>query len=60
MLESRIAHVADQDIEVAEALRAELRRQRGTIELIASENVVSERMASSPPGTKSCTTSSCS
>ena len=42
MLESRIAHVADQDIEVAEALRAELRRQRGTIELIASENVVSE------------------
>ena len=42
MLESRIAHVADQDVEVAEALRAELRRQRGTIELIASENVVSE------------------
>ena len=42
MLESRIAHVADQDIEVAEALRAELRRQRGTIELIASENIVSQ------------------
>jgi len=42
MQESRIAHVADQDIEVAEALCAELRRERGTIELIASENIVSQ------------------
>ena len=42
MAESRIAHVAAQDEEVAEALRAELLRERGTIELIASENVVSE------------------
>jgi len=42
MQESRIAHVADQDLEVAEALRAELRRERGTIELIASENIVSQ------------------
>ena len=42
MSESRIPHVAMQDEEVAEALRAELRRERGTIELIASENIVSE------------------
>ena len=42
MQESRIAHVVDQDLEVAEALRAELRRERGTIELIASENIVSQ------------------
>ena len=37
-----IEHVVSQDLEVAEALRAELRRERGTIELIASENIVSQ------------------
>ena len=42
MSDNPIAHVAEQDLEVAEALRAELRRERGTIELIASENIVSQ------------------
>ena len=41
MSDNPIAHVAEQDLEVAEALRAELLRERGTIELIASENIVS-------------------
>ena len=36
-----IEHVIAQDEEVAEALRAELMRERNTIELIASENIVS-------------------
>lgn len=36
-----IHHVSQQDPEVADILRAELGRQRGTIELIASENIVS-------------------
>ena len=36
-----IQHVSQQDPEVAEILGAELSRQRGTIELIASENIVS-------------------
>ena len=36
-----IQHVSQQDPEVADILRAELGRQRGTIELIASENIVS-------------------
>lgn len=34
-------HVREQDLEVAGALAGELARQRGTIELIASENIVS-------------------
>lgn len=34
-------YVAAEDPEVAAALKAELNRQRGTIELIASENIVS-------------------
>ena len=41
MSDNPIAHVAEHDLEVAEALRAELLRERGTIELIASENIVS-------------------
>lgn len=36
-----IPHVVQQDPEVADILRAELTRERGTIELIASENIVS-------------------
>ena len=36
-----LKYVPEADPEVAEALREELARQRGTIELIASENVVS-------------------
>jgi glycine hydroxymethyltransferase len=36
-----IKHIAAQDPEVASAIDAELARQRGTIELIASENFVS-------------------
>lgn len=36
-----IPHVVKQDPEVAEILGAELARERGTIELIASENIVS-------------------
>ncbi len=36
-----IPHVAAQDPEVADVLRAELSRERNTIELIASENIVS-------------------
>ena len=36
-----LKYVPEVDPEVAEALREELARQRGTIELIASENVVS-------------------
>jgi glycine hydroxymethyltransferase len=38
---SNIAHIRKQDTEVADALAAELARQRGTIELIASENFTS-------------------
>ena len=36
-----IPHVVQQDPEVADVLRAELTRERNTIELIASENIVS-------------------
>ncbi len=36
-----IPHVVEQDPEVADILRGELARERGTIELIASENIVS-------------------
>ncbi len=36
-----LKYVPEVDTEVAEALREELARQRGTIELIASENIVS-------------------
>ena len=36
-----IPHVVEQDPEVADILRAELTRERNTIELIASENIVS-------------------
>ena len=36
-----IPHVVQQDPEVADVLRAELMRERNTIELIASENIVS-------------------
>ena len=36
-----LQYVPQTDPEVADALRQELNRQRGTIELIASENIVS-------------------
>jgi len=38
---SNIEHLRAQDVELADALAGELDRQRGTIELIASENFVS-------------------
>ena len=42
MVESQLEIVSRQDKEVADAMALELERQRGNIELIASENIVSE------------------
>lgn len=42
MIDQMIKKVADTDPEIAEAIRAELDRQQDGLELIASENVVSE------------------
>ena len=42
MIEKQLEIIAQQDREVAEAMGLELSRQRGNIELIASENFVSE------------------
>ena len=42
MIESNIALIREQDPEIAEAIALELARQRNNIELIASENIVSE------------------
>ena len=42
MVESQLELIAKQDRQVADAMALELKRQRGNIELIASENIVSE------------------
>lgn len=42
MIEEMIAHVGETDPEIAAAIKAELDRQQDGLELIASENVVSE------------------
>ncbi|MGI5978453.1 MAG: serine hydroxymethyltransferase [Oscillospiraceae bacterium] len=42
MVEQQLERIAKQDKEVADAMALELNRQRGNIELIASENIVSE------------------
>ena len=42
MVEQQLELIAKQDREVADAMALELGRQRGNIELIASENIVSE------------------
>ena len=42
MVDEIIKQIADYDAEVGAAMQAELTRQRSTIELIASENIVSE------------------
>ena len=42
MVEKMMARVAEFDKEIADAIRAEFKRQQNGIELIASENVVSE------------------
>ena len=42
MVEQQLELIAKQDKEVADAMAQELSRQRGNIELIASENIVSE------------------
>jgi len=42
MVENQLELIAKQDKQVADAMAQELNRQRGNIELIASENIVSE------------------
>ncbi|MGI5936391.1 MAG: serine hydroxymethyltransferase [Oscillospiraceae bacterium] len=42
MISQLIEIIASQDVDIADAIRKELERQRNNIELIASENVVSE------------------
>ena len=42
MVDEIMKQIADYDAEVGAAMQAELTRQRSTIELIASENIVSE------------------
>jgi len=42
MISQLIDIIASQDVEIADAIRKELERQRNNIELIASENIVSE------------------
>ncbi len=42
MVENQLEIISRQDQEVADAMAQELKRQRGNIELIASENIVSE------------------
>ena len=42
MVENQLELIAKQDGQVADAMALELKRQRGNIELIASENIVSE------------------